>query len=84
LGALKLVASKATPPVRIAPESTVTAHISFADREDNVGFAIIAELDVSLPGLDRAKAEEFVAKAHDVCPYSWLIRNKSDIVTKVV
>ena len=84
LGAIKNVAGKQTPPVRIAPEASVTAHVSFADREDNVGFAIIAELDVNLPGVDKAKAEELATKAHDVCPYSWLIRNKSEVKTTVV
>ena len=84
LGAIKFVAGKQTPPVRVTPESTVTAHISFADREDNVGFAIVAELDVHLPGIDKAKAEELAAAAHDVCPYSWLIRNKSEVTTRVV
>jgi Ohr subfamily peroxiredoxin len=84
LGAIKNVAGKQTPKVAIAPESSVTAHVSFADREDNVGFAIIAELDVSLPGIGKAKAEELAAKAHDVCPYSWLIRNASQVKTTVL
>lgn len=83
LGAIKFVAGKQTPPVTIAPEASVVAHVSFADREDNVGFAIVAELDVKLPGIDKAKAEELAAKAHDVCPYSWLIRNKSEVKTTV-
>lgn len=83
LGAIKFAAAKEQPPVRIAPDASVTAHVSFADREDNTGFGIVAALDVSLPGLDKAKAQELAAKAHDVCPYSWLIRNKSEIKTTV-
>ena len=84
LGAIKAVGGKQTPPLRIAPEATVTAHVSFADREDNVGFTIIAELDVSLPGIGKAKAEELAAKAHDVCPYSWLIRKPHEVKTTIV
>jgi lipoyl-dependent peroxiredoxin len=84
LGAIKAVAGRQSPPVRIAPEASITAHVSFADREDKVGYAIIVELDVNLPGIDRARAEELAAKAHDVCPYSWLIRNKNDVKTTVV
>ena len=84
LGAIKFVAGNQTPPVTIAADSSVTAHVSFADREDNTGFAIVAALDVNLPGVDKAKAQELATKAHDVCPYSWLISNASQIETKIV
>lgn len=83
LGAIKYVAGKQQPPVTISPDSSVTAHVSFADREDNVGFGIVAALDVSLPGIDKAKAEELAAKAHDVCPYSNLIRKAHEVKTTI-
>ena len=84
LGAIKNVAGKQQPPVKIADDASVTAHVSFADREDNVGFGIVASLDVKLPGVDKAKAEELAAKAHDVCPYSNLIRVAHKVETKIV
>jgi Ohr subfamily peroxiredoxin len=34
------------------------------------GFAIEAELTLSLPGMDRAEAEKLIDAAHIVCPYS--------------
>jgi osmotically inducible protein OsmC len=34
------------------------------------GFGIAARLAVSLPGLDRAVAQDLVDTAHKVCPYS--------------
>jgi organic hydroperoxide reductase OsmC/OhrA len=32
-----------------------------------------------VPGLDRAKAEDLVAKAHVVCPYSHATRGNIDV-----
>lgn len=84
LGAIKFVAGKQTPPVVIAPESSVTAHITLGARDDGAGFAIEAALDVSLPGVDRAVAQDLATKAHVVCPYSWSIRNNIDVKTTVV
>ena len=34
------------------------------------GYGLEVALGVSLPGVERAVAEELVAKAHEVCPYS--------------
>ena len=84
LGAIKFVAGKQSPPVRIAPESSVTAHVTLSARDDGAGFAIEAALDVSLPGVDKAVAQDLASKAHVVCPYSWSIRNNIDVKTTVV
>jgi osmotically inducible protein OsmC len=49
--------------------STVTAHVDIGA----IGggrFGLAVKLDVSVPGLPQAEAEELVAKAHDRCPYS--------------
>jgi organic hydroperoxide reductase OsmC/OhrA len=41
-------------------------------------------LEVSLPGIDdRATAEELVAKAHEVCPYSNATRGNIKVDLKV-
>jgi lipoyl-dependent peroxiredoxin len=40
-------------------------------------------LEVSLPGLDRAVAEELVANAHEVCPYSNATRGNIKVDLKV-
>jgi lipoyl-dependent peroxiredoxin len=84
LGAIKAAAAKENPPVKIAPESTVTAHVTLGSRDDGGGFEIAAALDVHLPGVDRAKAEEIARKAHTICPYSWSIRNNVDVKTTIV
>jgi osmotically inducible protein OsmC len=42
-------------------------------------FGIEVDLKVTIPGMDRAKAEEIVAKAHQVCPYSNATRGNIDV-----
>lgn len=54
--------------------ATVHADISFADREDNVGFTIVARLTGRVPGMGIAEVAELMGRAHDICPYSNLIR----------
>ena len=65
--ALKLVARKARQD---ADGSTVTAAVGIGPINGGAGYGLEVELEVSLPGVDRAIAEELVAKAHEVCPYS--------------
>ena len=65
--ALKLVARKARQD---ADGSTVTAAVGIGPINGGAGFGLEVELEVSLPGVERAAAEELVAKAHEVCPYS--------------
>lgn len=84
LGAIKYVAGKENPPVKIAADSTVTAKVTLGARDDGTGFGIDCSMEVHLPGVDKAKAEEIAKKAHVVCPYSWSIRNNIDVKTTVV
>lgn len=48
------------------------------------GFGIGVALEVSIPGLDKAQAEELVEKAHQVCPYSNATRGNIDVDLSVV
>lgn len=84
LGAIKFVAGKEQPPVQIAPDATVTCKATLGARDDGGGFEIGVEMDVHLPGVDKAKAEDIARKAHTVCPYSWSIRNNVNVKTNVV
>ena len=65
--ALKVVARKTRQDV---DGSTVTAEVGIGPINGGAGYGLEVELEVSLPGVDRAVAEELVAKAHEVCPYS--------------
>ena len=73
LGALKYVAAQTK--VKISPETEVTATVGIGPREDGKGFALEIALSVSVPGVDREVAEDLVAQADVVCPYSHLAHN---------
>jgi Ohr subfamily peroxiredoxin len=80
LGALGLAASR--KKVALPPDAAVDAeiHLNLADG----AFFLSARLDVSLPGLDREVAEELVAAAHDICPYSKATHGNIEVETNVV
>lgn len=75
-GAMRFVASQ--KKVKIT-EASVTAHVSIGPREPT-GFGIAVKLEVNLPGLDRAVAQDLVDTAHnDICPYSHATRGNVDV-----
>jgi len=61
----------------------VHADVSFADRDDGVGFTIIPVLTATVPGWSRAEIEENMKLAHDICPYSNLIRYAHEVELRV-
>ena len=82
LGALKFVAGK--EKVTLPADTTVTATVGIGPRDDGTGFGLDVALAVSLPGIDKAKAEDLVQKAHIVCPYSEATRSNLDVRLSVV
>jgi Ohr subfamily peroxiredoxin len=82
LGALKHVASQ--QKVKISDDAKVTTSVGIGPREDGGGFGLEISMQVSLPGVDRAKGEELVKAAHVVCPYSHAIRGNHDVKTTLV
>ena len=81
IGAMKFVASQQKIPV--PADTTVTATIGIGPRSEG-GFGLTAQLDVSLPGMDKAAAQKLVEEAHQVCPYSNATRNNIDVKLNVV
>ena len=77
-GALRLVARN--KGVRISDDATVVAAIDLG--KDDTSFAIGATLTVHLPGLDQEQADELVAAAHQVCPYSKATRGNVPVELK--
>ena len=69
-GALNMVARLSKIPIT---GSTVEADVSFG--KDGENFGIEVDLVVNIPNVDQQQAEELVAKAHQVCPYSRATRN---------
>jgi lipoyl-dependent peroxiredoxin len=61
-----------------ARETSVTALVGLG-KEDNGRFGLDVELRISVPGLSRAQAEDLVAKAHRLCPYSRATRGNLDV-----
>ncbi|MGW6196576.1 organic hydroperoxide resistance protein [Kribbella sp. NPDC055110] len=78
--ALKVVARKSRQDVE---GSTVTAEVGIGPINGGAGYGLEVALVVSLPGLDRAVAEDLVAKAHQVCPYSNATRGNIKVDLKV-
>jgi osmotically inducible protein OsmC len=78
--ALKTVARKTRQDV---DGSTVTAEVGIGPINGGTGYGLEVALVVSLPTLERAAAEELVAKAHQVCPYSNATRGNIKVDLKV-
>lgn len=74
--------SRRKSKTKLSDDSTVTA--SIGPRDAGEGFGIAVGLEIGLPGLSRAQAEELVAKAHIVCPYSHATRGNIDVRLSVV
>jgi lipoyl-dependent peroxiredoxin len=51
---------------------------------DGNSFFLRASLSVSLPGVDRAVAEELAAAAHGICPYSKAVHGNIEVSTTVL
>ncbi len=66
LGAMKFVAMQSK--IALPAETQVDATVGIGPIP--TGFGIEAELRVSIPGMDKAAAQDLVEKAHIVCPYS--------------
>ena len=77
--ALKLVAGKAKLDTT---DSEVVADVSLG-MLDAGGFGLTASLEVSLPALDRQTADQLVAQAHEVCPYSNATRGNMQVTLSV-
>ena len=66
MGALKHVAS--LKKVAVSVDAAIDASVDIGPIP--AGFGIAARLDISLPGMDRAVAQDLIDTAHQVCPYS--------------
>ena len=81
LGAMKFVASQGGS-AQVPNDASVTSTVGIGSRSEG-GFGITVALDISLPGVDRAQAQELVEKAHQVCPYSNATRGNVDVQLNV-
>ncbi|MDA8444394.1 organic hydroperoxide resistance protein [Paracidovorax valerianellae] len=75
IGALKAVGGQLK--IAVPQDVAVDAEVDLGKIPNAYGIA--ARLTVSLPGLDRAQAQQLVDAAHQVCPYSNATRGNIDV-----
>ena len=61
--------------------TTVTAHVGIG-KNDSGGFGLIITLEANIPGVEQSVADDLVAKAHQVCPYSNATRGNVEVTLK--
>lgn len=62
--------------------TTVSAEVSIGPNETG-GFGLAVRLAANIPGVDQQQAEELVAKAHQICPYSNATRGNIEVELSV-
>jgi lipoyl-dependent peroxiredoxin len=81
LGAMRYAAKNAK--IAMPEAATVTANVSIGPRDDGEGFGLEVVMDVNLPGMDKAAAEDLTKRGHVVCPYSHSIMKTVKVTTNV-
>ena len=83
IGALKAVAGK--KKIALPSDVSITSDVSIGAMTGKPGaFGIAVAMAISIPGMDKAAAQELVDAAHEVCPYSNATRGNVDVVLRVV
>jgi osmotically inducible protein OsmC len=80
IGAMKHVAGK--KKIALPADVSITADVGIGTLP--VGFGIQVAMSISIPGMDRAVAQDLVDAAHQVCPYSNATRGNIDVSLKLV
>jgi len=82
IGAMKAVAAR--QKISLPADVSITADVAIGPMSGKEGaFSIAVTMKVSVPGMDRAAAEQLVATAHQVCPYSNATRGNIDVAISV-
>jgi len=79
-GAMQFVARQ--KKVTLPPETAIDAEVDLNTGDG--GFFLMARLNITIPGVDRATAQEIVDAAHQVCPYSKATRGNIDVTITLV
>lgn len=80
LGALKAVAGK--DKIKVSSDATAQAEVGIGPRSDGGGFGLEVALTVTLPGIEADVADDLIARAHVVCPYSHATQNNIKVDLK--
>jgi osmotically inducible protein OsmC len=74
--ALRLVAGQ--QKVKLGEDTEIDAKVGIGPN-DQGGFQLAVELTAKLPGVEHGQAEQLVAAAHQVCPYSNATRGNIEV-----
>jgi Ohr subfamily peroxiredoxin len=80
IGAMGKAAAKLK--VRLPADTAVDAEVDLGMAGE--AYLLRARLNVSLPGIERAVAEEIANLAHQTCPYSKALKSNIDVTITVV
>jgi len=80
IGALKVVAAGAK--VKLPDDVSIRGRVGIGPIPN--GFGIEAELNISIPGIERSIALALIEKAHQVCPYSNATRGNIEVKLNLV
>jgi Ohr subfamily peroxiredoxin len=80
IGAMQVAAAR--KKLTLPADRAVDAEVDLGTNEG--GYVLRARLNVSLPGMDRAVAQEIVDAAHQICPYSKATRGNIDVQINLV
>lgn len=80
MGAIRHVAGQ--KKVVVPAEASIDASVDIGPIPQ--GFGIAVQMQISLPGLDRAVAQDLVDAAHIVCPYSNATRGNIEVILTLV
>ena len=75
MGAMKHVAGM--KKISVPTDASIDASVDIGPIPQ--GFGIAVKMLITLPGMDRAVAEDLVATAHQVCPYSNATRGNIEV-----
>lgn len=75
IGAMKFVAGK----LKLAMPADASINATVGIGPIPAGFGIEVQMLISLPGMERAVAQDLIAKAHQVCPYSNATRGNIEV-----
>ena len=80
IGAMKMVAGQ--QKLALPADLSIAADVSIGPIP--AGFSIQVALNISIPGMERAAAQQLVEAAHKVCPYSNATRGNIDVALNLV
>lgn len=80
IGAMKFAAMK--QKVTLPADTSIKAEVGIGPIP--AGFGIQVTLNVTIPGMEKAAAEQIVQAAHGVCPYSNATRGNIEVTLNIV